>query len=1231
MKKINQFINRYPLSKTLKFSLIPVGKTEENFNNALYLETDRERAEEYKKAKKLIDNYHRHFIEEVLSKLYIDEVKEYASLYYQNGKTDIEQDKMEAMEAKMRKVIAKAFSSHKNFNSLFNKDIIQKILPDYLQSEGEKATISMFHNFTTYFTGFQENRKNIYTDEAIPTAIPHRCINENLPKFLDNALSFEKVKQTMPEEFLKNIDEECLELNGIYAKDIFCVDYFSFVLSQSGIDKYNNIIGGYTTDAGVKVQGINEHINLYNQQIAKQEVGKKLPFMKMLYKQILSDKESISFIPESFENDNEVISAINEYFSGKTLNTLDGIKTLFSKFATYNMNGIFVKSGSAITDISNSVFGDWGTVVNGWNMEYEDEKPINKAKNIEKYIEERDKAYKKIASFSISKLSHLAEITSTKNVKGNIPQYYSEAVNEKTNKILENLKKSEKLLKEDYTVNNTIKLCKNDDAIHKIKTLLDSVKELERLLKSLLGSGKEEEKDDVFYGEFLPIYDCISSIDHLYDKIRNYITKKPYSSNKIKLNFDNPQLLGGWDKNKERDYRTVILRKSQKYYLAVMDKSDSKVFLEYPSGNANAYEKLEYKLLPGPNKMLPKVFFATSNLEYYKPSKEILDIRKKESFKKGDTFNLKDCHTFIDFFKDSISKHPDWSQFGFEFSPTKTYKDISIFYNEVKKQGYSIKFKPISEDYINTLVETGKIYLFEIYSKDFSEHSQGTPNLHTLYFKMLFDEKNLADVVYQLNGGAEMFYRDASIKDTEKIVHPANVPIKNKNLDKTKNVSIFTYDLIKDRRYTKRQFSLHIPITLNFKADGQTFINNDVRKAIKDSEKNYVIGIDRGERNLLYICVIDNDGNVVEQKSLNEIISPNGYKVDYHKLLDSKEKGREDARENWGTIENIKELKEGYLSQVVYEICHLVQKYDAIIAMEDLNFGFKKGRFKVEKQVYQKFENMLITKLNYLVNKNANPDENGGLLKAYQLTNKVDGVNKAKQNGFIFYVPAWLTSKIDPVTGFANLINPKYKSIKDSVEFINNINDIRYNALEDLFEFDIDYAKFPKACNSYRSKWTVCTNGERIISYRNKDKNNSWDNKTINLSAEFKRLFEKYNINYISSNIKDDILSQDSAEFYKQFMYFISVTLQMRNSETGSVDVDYLISPVKDKNGTFYDSRNYAIAGAPFPANADANGAYNIAKKALWAINVLKETPDDKLKNADLSIKNAEWLKYVQK
>ena len=88
-----------------------------------------------------------------------------------------------------------------------------------------------------------------------------------------------------------------------------------------------------------------------------------------------------------------------------------------------------------------------------------------------------------------------------------------------------------------------------------------------------------------------------------------------------------------------------------------------------------------------------------------------------------------------------------------------------------------------------------------------------------MYFKMLFDEENLKDVVYQLNGGAEMFYREASIKDDEKTVHYANQPIKNKNIDNDKKESVFAYDIIKDKRYTKRQFSLHIPITITIMWD----------------------------------------------------------------------------------------------------------------------------------------------------------------------------------------------------------------------------------------------------------------------------------------------------------------------------------------------------------------------------------------------------------------------------
>lgn len=58
--------------------------------------------------------------------------------------------------------------------------------------------------------------------------------------------------------------------------------------------------------------------------------------------------------------------------------------------------------------------------------------------------------------------------------------------------------------------------------------------------------------------------------------MRNYITtsRKPYKLDKYKLYFDNPQLLGGWDINKEKDYRTVMLTKDGKYYFAIIDKGE---------------------------------------------------------------------------------------------------------------------------------------------------------------------------------------------------------------------------------------------------------------------------------------------------------------------------------------------------------------------------------------------------------------------------------------------------------------------------------------------------------------------------------------------------------------------------------------------------------------------------------------------------------------------------------
>lgn len=84
--------------------------------------------------------------------------------------------------------------------------------------------------------------------------------------------------------------------------------------------------------------------------------------------------------------------------------------------------------------------------------------------------------------------------------------------------------------------------------------------------------------------------------------------------------------------------------------------------------------------------------------------------------------------------------------------------------------------------------------------KDFSEYSKGNLNLHTIYFKMLFDERNLKNPVYQINGGAEVFYRPASIDSQDMIVHKAHQPVQNKNINNEKKEKPLILQKIKKKK-----------------------------------------------------------------------------------------------------------------------------------------------------------------------------------------------------------------------------------------------------------------------------------------------------------------------------------------------------------------------------------------------------------------------------------------------
>ena len=81
---LSVFTNKFQLSKTLRFELIPQGKTLEHIEKKGLLTQDEARAESYQKMKKTIDDFHKHFIELAMSNVHLtkDNLDSFQELYF---------------------------------------------------------------------------------------------------------------------------------------------------------------------------------------------------------------------------------------------------------------------------------------------------------------------------------------------------------------------------------------------------------------------------------------------------------------------------------------------------------------------------------------------------------------------------------------------------------------------------------------------------------------------------------------------------------------------------------------------------------------------------------------------------------------------------------------------------------------------------------------------------------------------------------------------------------------------------------------------------------------------------------------------------------------------------------------------------------------------------------------------------------------------------------------------
>ena len=1211
-----QFTNKYKLSKTLSFSLIPQGDTLKHIEANGILEEDGLRAEEAKEVKRLASEYHKTFIDRVLKDLRLQGIETYEHAFF-DADSDNAGKVLDETAAKMRRQISEAFKKDPGFKDMFSGKMYSEILPEYFAKDPSAiASLSLFDKFTSYFRHFNTNRSLMYDASsekgtAKKGTIACRIVDENLPVFLSNSRNAEIILNT-----ISGIEADVQKdlgflLQGETLSAFFRSDNYNAFITQKGIDRYNQMIGGYSTEDGEKIKGINEYINMYNQNAEKKE---KLPFLVKLKKQILSDRTTVSFIPEAFRTDEELINAVLT-FDETCTEPIISICSLIENIRDYDMSSIYI-SKDLVKEVSNKACGSWHYIFDLLSEEYDRNSGVSEKKRSAKaYEKKKKKALDSVKAYSVGKLDEMP------GIDGKVSKYLIGAAGFGKSGV--EIARKGMLKHLDARDENAGKSLRRDKpAKAAIKDYLDACQDIRRLAACLITEAPG--KDYAFYEKLETGFEDMSAVRALYNKARNYLSGKLYTNEQIKLNFKSGQFLDGWAESVEKMKLGTILIRDDSYYLGIIAKGQGDLFAKIPDAKTeDVYRKMRYNIISGANKTLPHIAFSAKGREKFRPGSSVLRIYKEETFiKKRSSFSLEDCHSLIDFYKDCISSKPDWECFDFSFSPTESYEDISGFFREVEDAGYSLKFRNIDRSVIDDLVSSGRLYLFKINCKDFSPRSKGKPNLFTLYWKAVFDESNLEDPQVRLNGGAEMFYRKASIREEDIVRHKKGDVVKAKNpLSKTASRTL-DYDIIKDRRFCFDHFELHVPVTFNAKAPDFCYLNTEAMLAVKNADDPHVIGVSRGENSLVHITVLDSKGNIVESRSLNVIESAAGDTVcrtDYASLLAKREAERDAQRKSWETVEGIKNLKEAYVGQVVHVLADLMIKYDAVIAIEDLNMRFKQSRQKIEKAVYQKLEEKLLKKLNFLVCKDADPNEPGGIYKGYQLTLPFQSFDRiGQQTGFIFYISPWKTTEIDPSTGFINLFYTKYTNLEDAFRFWRSFDSVTYDEAVGAYRFDFDYRSFggddakKKLLDGTKTSWSIYVRGKRLAPVKD-DKGVRYV--PVDINEAISDLFKEYDIGR-SEDIREEIASVKKKEFHEKLLDILRLTVSLRNGSE-------IISPVMDENGNFY-------TGA-----ADENGSYNIARKGLLLMERIRSASEEDLtltgKGAlSMSVSGNEWLKFVQ-
>ncbi len=598
-----------------------------------------------------------------------------------------------------------------------SKDVEYKKLgwPSLFVEESENPNkrryiFDSFDRFSGYLTKFQATRKNVYADNGMATALATRIVS-NFDLFSANARIFD-------EKYKDNFQEI-----GLEQADIFKVENYSKYLLQKNIEalegaedsdnSYNKVIGR-----------INKVIKEYgDKKISEAKTAKgdfkksNFPTFRTLEKQILGEIEQQAQLIEATEEKTEeeiFIERFKEFIAANEVR-FDAAKKfmqvfLIDKEFASEYERIYVRN-STINTISRRWFAS------GYDFERnlpqvssnKKENDVIKVKkfvtisDIKEAIERledrpfREDFYRKGVIrqdhqpwkqfLSMWKYEFEGLFTDTTREDGIIIYGYDSR------------------LKEACTLKHFSKARKKDE-IAKVKNYADAALRIYQMMKYLaldeLDMAKLTDISTEFYAQLEPYAKDFQLIKY-YNAFRNYITKKPFDENKIKLNFEKDTLLQGFSKQYNSYLFKSMINGRDKFYLGVLKKGE---------------RELDEKV--GIKKMSDYLYFPASQLKFQniinKAFKPIFGYQYTEQ--KDESRAIMDAQQFIR--ERHLKKHPGLQ--SLVDGKFQSKKEFTKAVNDVCIEIYSENaFIPMDKSQVEDKLKSGSLYLFLLKNKDWEE------------------------------------------------------------------------------------------------------------------------------------------------------------------------------------------------------------------------------------------------------------------------------------------------------------------------------------------------------------------------------------------------------------------------------------------------------------------------------------------------------------------------------